>query len=48
MQRVEQEGQENGPGHRAREGLEDQQQAVGHQHGQRDEKGFCVELHVHP
>ena len=48
VQRVEQEGQEDGPGHRAREGLEDQQHAVAHHHGERDEEGFCIELHVHP
>ena len=48
VQRVEQEGEEDRPGHRAREGLEDQQHAVPHQHGERDEEGFCVELHVHP
>ena len=29
-------------------GCQHQQHAVGHQGGQRDEEGFCVELHVHP
>ena len=48
VQRVEQEGEEYRPGHGAREGLQHQQHAVPHQHGERDEEGFCVELHVHP
>ena len=48
VERVEQEGEEDRPGHRAGERLKHQQHAVGDQRGERDEEGFCVELHVHP